>query len=198
MLHVLLPLCTTCRANQLLQFALLLGLFLVPKIHAAQQLHISSPLPQLQVTSPYGMRIHPISGQRKMHYGVDFKTQRDTIRNIICGKVLKAAYNPKLGNFITIKNGNLEITYAHLNCSFVKQNEFIDAGAHLGISGSTGLSTAEHLHLSIKINGKFVNPISFLKEMHGYQMRNAKRINKQKSFYQISEATDLSSCCTKH
>lgn len=141
----------------------LICLLLIPKIHSAQQLDISSPLPELKVTSPFGKRIHPILEIPKFHYGVDFKCQSDTIKSILNGEVIFTGHHRYLGNYITIKSGELEIIYAHLNSLLIQINDQVWAGDNIGISGNTGLSTAEHLHLSIKVKGRYIDPITFLK-----------------------------------
>jgi murein DD-endopeptidase MepM/ murein hydrolase activator NlpD len=157
--------CLTGRCMHPLWPALLICVLLQPNIPFAQQLHVSSPLPQLHITSPYGKRIHPILGIPKFHYGVDFKCRSDTIKSILEGEVIAATYDRKLGNYITIKTGDLEIIYAHLNGFHVQFRDFVWAGDNIGISGKSGLATAEHLHLAVKINGRFINPIIFLKAL---------------------------------
>lgn len=152
----------------------LICLLLIPKIHFAQQLHISSPLPELKVTSPFGKRIHPILGIPKFHYGVDFKCQSDTIKSILNGEVIFAGRHRYLGNYITIKSGELEIIYAHLNSLLLQQKDQVCAGENIGISGKTGLATAEHLHLSIKLKGRYIDPISFLKEIQSLHLNTLK------------------------
>src|SRR5690606_24362501 len=153
----------------------LISLFLIPKILFAQQLDISSPLPALKITSPFGNRIHPILGIPKFHNGVDFKCQSDTIKSILNGKVIFAGYHRYLGNYNAINSGELEITYAHLNRLQIQRNEQVWAGDNIGISGNTGLATAEHLHLSIKIKGRYINPLKFLKEIEKQHCNTLKK-----------------------
>ena len=152
----------------------LISLFLIPKILFAQQLDISSPLPALKITSPFGNRIHPILGIPKFHNGVDFKCHSDTIKSILNGKVIFAGYHKYLGNYIAIKSGELEIIYAHLNRLLIQPNEQVWAGNNIGISGNSGLATAEHLHLSIKVKGRYIDPITFLKAIQEQHVNNLK------------------------
>lgn len=175
MLHKLLNFCPYVRGlNTLLLAPIIILLTAIPRIHFAQQLQINSPLPQLKVTSPYGKRIHPIHGVTKFHYGVDLKSNSDTVKSIFNGLVINAGYNRQLGNYIVIKSGLLEIIYGHLSCHYVKTNDTVYAGKNIGISGNTGLSTAEHLHLAIKINNQYTNPIKFLKALQTHILKNSK------------------------
>ncbi|MCA5004035.1 M23 family metallopeptidase [Sphingobacterium bovistauri] len=153
-----------------------IGIYLLifPKIHLAQQLQMSSPLPQLKVTSPYGKRIHPILGVLKFHNGVDFKSRADTVKSILDGQVIEARYNRLLGNYITIKNGAIEIIYGHLNYIYVQKDDYLSAGDNIGISGKTGLATAEHLHLAIRMNNQYINPIKFLIALQTRMLNNSK------------------------
>lgn len=166
--------CRTGRDTHLLWLVILISIVLQPIIPFAQQLHVSSPLPQLEITSAYGKRIHPILKIPKFHYGVDFKCQSDTIKSILQGEVISAAYDKNLGNYIIIKSGDLEIIYAHLNYIGVQCKDFVWAGDNIGISGKTGLATGEHLHLSVKIKGRHINPILFLKALQTQLFNNSK------------------------
>ena len=168
MVSLLLNFCLCGRGIKSLLFAFWLSVLLIPKVHFAQQLKISSPLPKLIVTSHYGKRIHPILGVQKFHSGIDLKSQSDTIKSILDGQVYQSGYNRQLGNFIAIKNGALEIWYAHLSRIFVMAEDMISAGEDIGITGNTGLATGEHLHLAIKINGYFINPLKFLKVIQNH------------------------------
>lgn len=121
------------------------------------------PLKKIKVTSEYGYRIHPISRKRKFHSGVDLLAKNDKIYSMIPGIVKKVGFHKKgLGNYIVIKNGRYLFTYGHLSKSIRKKGDIVQAGEVIGISGKTGLATGEHLHLSIKYKGRFIDPYTII------------------------------------
>jgi len=78
--------------------------------------------------------------------------------------VKKTQYSPTLGNYIELIHTNeLSSIYAHLSQIFVASADYIKAGEPIGITGSTGLSTGDHLHLTIKQKDRSVNPEPVLK-----------------------------------
>ena len=126
---------------------------------------VTSPLENLSITSNYGMRFHPILKEWKHHSGVDFKANSDTIRSVLRGVVEDSGYDKGLGYFIKIRHSNYVVTYAHLSQYFFLKGEAVENGVPLGVTGSTGMSTAEHLHLSVHKNGNSINPIGFLTKL---------------------------------
>ena len=129
------------------------------------------------VTSPFGMRMHPIDHVRKMHNGIDISTRHD---NLLAtennGKVIKAGFDTKGGgNFVKVEyarpDGSKTIaTYCHLSKIDVKVGDTVNAGQKLGVSGSTGKSTGDHLHFSIDQvasdgTSRKVDPASYLAEI---------------------------------
>lgn len=109
------------------------------------------------ITSPFGMRTHPIDGVRKMHEGIDISTRQEAVlATENGGKVIKAGYdrNGGGGNYVKVSydrpDGSKTIaTYCHLSRIDVKEGDNVSAGQALGVSGSTGKSTGDHLHFSI-------------------------------------------------
>lgn len=118
-----------------------------------------------RLTSPYGYRADPFTGQRKFHTGIDMAAPLGTsIYAAMAGKVATTGYNNVFGNYIIISHGNgYQSLYAHLKQYTVRAGQFVDQGAKIGLMGSTGYSTGSHLHLSIYKNGKHVNPAPLLK-----------------------------------
>ena len=114
--------------------------------------------------SGYGYRIHPIHGVRKFHYGIDFTAPKGT--DIIAsgnGKVIRVE-NKKggYGKNIIIDHGyGYQTLYGHLSQIDVKKGDKVTRGQIIGKVGTTGTSTAPHLHYEVKINGKSVNPIDY-------------------------------------
>ena len=118
------------------------------------------PLDRIHVTSPFGMRFHPISKKRTMHNGIDYRGATGTpVYAVAAGRVIKAGWNGGFGNTVEIQHDNNYITqYAHLNSIRVKNGARVVAGNVVGNVGSTGYSTGPHLHFGLKISGKWTNP----------------------------------------
>ena len=129
------------------------------------------------ITSPFGMRMHPIDHVRKMHNGIDISTHKD---NLLAtennGKVIKAGFDSKGGgNFVKVEynrpDGSKTIaTYCHLSQIDVKVGDTVNAGQKIGVSGSTGKSTGDHLHFAIDQiasdgSSRKVDPASYLAEI---------------------------------
>ena len=109
------------------------------------------------ITSPYGMRMHPIDQVNKMHNGIDIKTSHDALlATENGGKVIEAGFDGKGGgNFVKLEysredGSKTQVTYSHLSEIKVKVGDTLSAGQQLGVSGSTGKSTGDHLHLAVK------------------------------------------------
>lgn len=126
---------------------------------------VSSPLPNLKITSNYGMRLHPVKRKWLFHSGVDFRAFKDTVKVVIGGIVHSSGYDNGLGNFVKIQTGNFVLTYAHLSQYFLLKDMHVSAGEPIGITGSTGISTGEHLHFAVHHNGISIDPIDFLKSL---------------------------------
>ena len=120
------------------------------------------PLDTLIVTSPYGYRIDPFTRKRKMHSGMDFRASSDKVYAMMPGKVLKVGYDKVSGNYITLQHGRITISYCHLSQVLKNKNEFVTVGEVVGVTGNTGRSTGDHLHLTCKIKDKKVNPMIIL------------------------------------
>ena len=120
------------------------------------------PLDTLIVTSPYGYRIDPFTRKRKMHSGMDFRASSDKVYAMMPGKVLKVGYDKVSGNYITLQHGSITVSYCHLSQVLKNKNEFVTVGEAVGVTGNTGRSTGEHLHLTCKIKDKKVNPMIIL------------------------------------
>lgn len=124
----------------------------------------SKPLKYMHKTSSYGYRLHPILNKWRFHSGVDFASHADTVYSILSGHVKESGYSPSLGHYVKTlhSGGKLEVLYAHLSQYYCLAGQPVSAGEPLGITGSTGLSTGDHLHLAVYNNGQHVDPISFM------------------------------------
>ena len=117
-----------------------------------------------KLTSPYGYRIHPTTGQYKFHNGVDLANDQGTpIYAARSGKVTVATYGGTYGNYVTINHGDgYSSLYAHMTRYVVHKGDTVKKGQLIGYMGSTGRSTGPHLHFSIFYNGSSVNPMNYI------------------------------------
>lgn len=122
------------------------------------------PCSYVKLTSPYGWRTHPISGQYKFHSGVDLANSQGTpIYAVRSGTVTTARYNGSYGYYVTINHGDGYSTlYAHLTHYIVSSGDRVSQGQVIGYMGSTGNSTGPHLHYQVFYEGSTVNPAGYL------------------------------------
>ena len=118
-----------------------------------------------RVTSEFGYRSDPFTGQTKGHTGIDIAVPTGTpVRAALPGVVTKATYNAGgYGYYVMIDHGNGMVTlYAHNSKLLVSVGDTVEAGDTVSLSGSTGRSTGPHLHFEVRVNGQRVNPRSYL------------------------------------
>ena len=117
------------------------------------------------LSSYYGMRIHPITGRREMHKGVDFASKmHDPIVAVAKGIVTFAGVKSGYGNVVDINHGNGIVTrYAHASRLLVSVGDVVDKGFEIAEIGSTGRSTGPHVHFEVLKNGRQINPIKFIR-----------------------------------
>lgn len=123
----------------------------------------SLPLENFFLTSGFGYRSDPFSGEPKFHRGIDLKTKRSKVLSMLHGIVVSVGNDPLLGIFVKVQHGNYESIYGHLSQSLVAKGERVLPGTILGISGNTGRATGDHLHLTIKKGKEYVNPVLFIR-----------------------------------
>ena len=120
------------------------------------------------ITSPYGMRVHPITGVYKLHDGMDFGVACGTpVRAAAAGTIIQQYFNGAYGNRIILNNGvkrgvSVVTTYNHLTRFALKAGTKVQRGQVIGYSGSTGYSTGCHLHFMVLVNGSTTNPAGWL------------------------------------
>ena len=116
------------------------------------------------ITSPYSMRVHPITGVYKLHTGVDISAPigADFIATAD-GVVTKANYNGAYGNMVMIDHGGgISTLYAHGSEILVQVGQVVKRGEPVLKVGSTGYSTGPHAHFEVRINGVPTNPMDYI------------------------------------
>jgi len=114
-----------------------------------------------RISSPYGTRVHPVTGQTRFHNGIDLAVPTGTpIKSPMKGVVEASWYDDLNGNGIRIRHANgFSTHYAHLDQRYVKKGDKVKKGKTIGTVGNTGRSTGSHLHLSLKDkSNNYVNP----------------------------------------
>ena len=113
-----------------------------------------------EITSPFGSRTHPVTGNPDFHYGTDIAADEGTpVRAAFAGTVVTAEYHEMNGNMVKIDHGNGNMTvYCHLLSFSVKPGDKVKAGQTVGKVGSTGDSTGPHLHFAIVLDGVYYDP----------------------------------------
>ena len=115
------------------------------------------------VSSYYGYRKNPNTGNREFHRGVDIAVPTGTIvKATHDGTIIVATYDNYYGNYVEITNGKGYITkYAHMDSLSVSAGQSVTTGTVLGTTGSTGSSTGSHLHMECLYNGEYYNPLFY-------------------------------------
>lgn len=119
---------------------------------------------KISYLSGFGMRIHPIHKIPKMHFGLDFTAKTGTtVRATGEGKVTSIKKDRSgYGNHIIIDHGfGYETLYGHLDKMDVRIGQIVKKGEEIGTVGTTGTSTAPHLHYEVHFKGKPINPIHY-------------------------------------
>ena len=116
------------------------------------------------VSSSYGYRVHPISGEKNLHRGVDIAVAQGTpIRAIHDGRVVSAGDAGSYGLCVVIEDEKgYQSRYAHCSSLSVSAGQEVKRGDVIAAVGSTGNSTGPHLHLEIMLNGEYLNPYYFV------------------------------------
>ena len=123
-----------------------------------------TPLTSYRLTSPFGMRLHPILGIYRMHSGIDMAAPRMTpIYASRGGQVTIADKNDSAGLYVQINHGDgYKSVYMHMEYYIVKVGEYVAQGQVIGYVGTSGMSNGYHLHFGISYNGAYVNPCNYV------------------------------------
>ncbi|MBE7634962.1 M23 family metallopeptidase [Tenacibaculum finnmarkense] len=131
-----------------------------------------NPNNNLRISSEYGIRYHPIEKKHKKHHGIDIAVRLGTtIHATANGTVKKIVFsNKSYGNYIVLTHDfGFETKYAHMSIIFVlNKGQKVVLGDIIGMVGSTGKSTANHLHYEVIKNKKHLNPEYFFNLLKTY------------------------------
>lgn len=130
----------------------------IRKEQIARYLSVCYPLSHIKVNSPYGYRRDPFTGKRKFHNGIDLYARNAKVYAMMSGKVLNVGQDKVSGKYVTLQHGNFTVSYCHLSQISISAGQIVRAGDIVGITGNTGRSTGEHLHITVRHKGEYVNP----------------------------------------
>lgn len=118
-----------------------------------------------RISDEYGNRTHPILGIQQFHNGLDMAAPGGSaILAAYDGKVVAATYSNSMGNYVMIDHGDsLYTIYMHASALYVSKGAEVSKGDKIAAVGSTGRSTGNHLHFSVRLNGNYVNPWNYLR-----------------------------------
>ena len=122
------------------------------------------PCSYTSITSPFGYRQSPTSGASTYHQGVDLDTGTGwPVVAAKAGTVTVAGWGKAAGNYVQINHHDgFSSIYMHLSSIGVSAGQNVSAGQYIGATGSTGVSTGDHLHFGISLNGVYVNPCNYV------------------------------------
>lgn len=122
------------------------------------------PCSYTSITSPFGYRTPPTGGASTYHQGVDLDTGTGwPVVAAKAGTVTIAGWGKAAGNYVQINHHDgFSSIYMHLSSIGVRVGQNVSAGQYIGATGSTGVSTGDHLHFGISLNGVYVNPCNYV------------------------------------
>ncbi len=122
------------------------------------------PSDTTRTSSPFGYRIHPITGKRKLHAGVDVPVSIGSkVYSAESGTVITSGWVQGYGNTVIIMHDNgLTTLYGHLSSQKVSNGQRVNRGDLIALSGNSGNSTGPHLHFEVRLNGTAVDPMGYV------------------------------------
>jgi len=132
------------------------------KMWLERYLGVSYPLRHIRVTSPYGYRKDPFTGKKRFHGGLDLHARGDEVLAMMEGVVVKVGQDKASGKYVTLRHGRYTVSYCHLSKILTVKGATVRPRDVVGITGSTGRSTGEHLHITCRLDGKSVDPAVIL------------------------------------
>jgi murein DD-endopeptidase MepM/ murein hydrolase activator NlpD len=130
-----------------------------------EHLPLAAPLDEFRVTSNFGRRVDPFTKRLAFHSGVDMASRRRApVRVTSPGIVTFVGWKGGFGKMVEVDHGlGVRTRYAHLSAIFVKRGQDVDFREKVGLVGSTGRSSGEHLHYEIMVDGRQNDPSNFIK-----------------------------------
>lgn len=128
------------------------------RVWVERYLSVSYPLRRMKINSLYGYRKDPFTGKERFHNGIDLHARGDKVLAMMAGMVVKIGQDKSSGKYVTLRHGNYLISYCHLSRILTRKGAAVGPRDVVGITGSTGRSTGEHLHISCKLDGKSIDP----------------------------------------
>ena len=132
------------------------------------------PLDASWLSSAYGMRMSPLSGEMRFHRGIDLAAPEGArVYSCKSGSVVRCTKgDPIYGNYVVLKHDKgMTSIYAHLSDVFVRKGDIVIGRTPIGLVGKTGAATGPHLHFEIRINGVSTDPRGLLPDYGGRQGR---------------------------
>ena len=130
------------------------------------------PVPcSTRVTSRFGTRSDPFTGQTATHNGIDidgFNNDGNIIVAAADGTVITASYDGAYGNYVVIDHGDITTLYAHMSGMAVSAGDYVTAGQTIGYLGATGRATGTHCHFEVFVGGSRVDPASYFSGLTYY------------------------------
>ena len=126
------------------------------------------PMPtSTRISSYFGRRVAPTKGATSYHKGIDIPCPvGSAVIAAASGRVIYVGYLGSAGNAVVIDHGSgISTCYYHLSAFGVKVGDNVSAGQTICYSGNTGVSTGPHLHFSVRVNGEYVNPLNYYKNV---------------------------------
>ncbi len=141
------------------------GIWIVKSYTENQNNGLIWPTESTQIVRGFETRVHPITGEKKVHTGIDIKaTEGTVVFSSISGTVKDTGYDTEYGNFVLIENDTISVYYGHLSDIDVNKGDYVKQKSIVGKAGKTGTATGSFLHFEIKINGAYCDPLEIFKE----------------------------------
>lgn len=141
----------------------------IKKVWVEHYLSVSYPLRRVKITSPYGYRKDPFTGEKRFHNGIDLQARGEKVLAMMEGVVVKVGQDKASGKYVVLRHGSYTISYCHLSRILTGKGAKIRPRDVVGITGSTGRSTGEHLHITCRLNGKTIDPLLFFDHIKSTQ-----------------------------
>ncbi|MDO4302920.1 MAG: M56 family metallopeptidase [Bacillota bacterium] len=126
-----------------------------------EEILFSCPVEYERISDGFGTRVHPVTGEEKLHSGIDFAADKGTpVTAAADGIVVKTGEDTACGHYVIILHGNGDATYySCLDEILVEEGQQVSRGEQIATVGRTGTSTGPHLHFAVSRDGKYIKPL---------------------------------------